>query len=84
MALSSLGRKHLMEHGRQKAVAGRTRTSRAYVSAVVNGELIPKTRLGWKKYRRVQLAIARELGMDVTEAFSASERGEVQQEAVAV
>jgi hypothetical protein len=83
MALNGIGRKALLEHGRQKAVADRLKFSTAYVSAVVNGELIPKTRGGWKNYRRVQSAIARELGMDVTDAFTASERGEVQKEAIA-
>lgn len=84
MALTAVGRKALLEHGRQKVVAGRARVSPAYVSAVNACEWIPKTRRGWEKYRRVQLAIARELGLDVTEAFAAFERGEVQQEAVAV
>lgn len=76
MALSAVGRKALLEHGRQKAVAKRLNFSTAYVSAVVNGELIPKTRSGWKNYRRVQSAVAKELGMDVTDAFTAYERGE--------
>lgn len=83
MALNAIGRKALLEHGRQTVIASRARVSDAFVSSVVNGEDIPKTRLGWKKYRRVQLAVAREIGMDVTDAFTASERGEVQQEAVA-
>jgi hypothetical protein len=76
MALSAIGRKALLEHGRQKAVADRQKVSTAYVSGVVNGELLPKTRLGWKKYRRVQKELAKEIGMDWTEAFSAFERGE--------
>lgn len=67
-----------MEHGRQKAVATRLGVSTAYVSAVVNGELLPKTRGGWKKYRRVQKELAKEIGMEWPEAFSASERGETE------
>lgn len=77
MALSAVGRKALLEHGRQKVVATRLGVSRAFVSAVVNGELIPKTRSGWKTYRRVQAAIAKEIGLEVPEAFQPHELGEV-------
>lgn len=83
MALSAIGRKALLEHGTQTKIAAQLSLSDGFVSAVVLGDDLPKTRKGWKNYRRVQLAIARELGLDVTEAFTAFERGEVQQEAVA-
>lgn len=76
MALSAVGRKALLEHGTQLRVATRLDVSTAYVSAVVNGEMLPKTRLGWRSYRKVQRAVAKALGLDVTEAFQAWERGE--------
>lgn len=79
MALTAVGRKALLEHGRQKVVAGRARVSPAYVSAVNACDWIPKTRRGWEKYRRVQDAIAKELNLDVSEAFTAYERGELEQ-----
>ena len=78
MALSPIGRKALLEYGAQVRVATRLDLSTAFVSAVVNGELIPKSRSGWKNYRRVQNAIAKELGMNVQDAFSQSERGELE------
>lgn len=76
MALSALGRKHLLEYGRQATIARRYRVSRQYVTAVVNGDNRPKTRKGWERYSRIQQAVADELGMTKQEAFSAAERGE--------
>lgn len=75
MSLSAIGRKALLEHGRQTKIAGRFRVSDQYVSDVVNGERIPKTKRGWARYARIQQAVADELNLTVEEAFSAYERG---------
>jgi hypothetical protein len=77
MALSALGRKHLLEHGVQHRIALRLSVSDAFVSSVVRGEERPATRDGWKTYRRVQREVAKALSLRVVEAFSAWERGVV-------
>jgi transcriptional regulator with XRE-family HTH domain len=82
MALSALGRKHLLPHGAQRKIARRLGVEESRVSAVVNGEATPVTEAGWKSWRRIQKAVARTLGLDVEEAFSDQERG-VQQEVAA-
>jgi hypothetical protein len=54
------------------------------VSAVVNwteGDDLPQTDAGWKSWRRVQKAVAKALKMDVAEAFSPTERGDVELQA---
>lgn len=75
MSLNGIGRKALLEHGRQTKIAGRFRVSDQYVSDVVNGERIPKTRRGRERYGRIQQAVAEELGLTLEEAFSEYERG---------
>lgn len=75
MALSAIGRKHLLERGKQQEIAGRLRVVPGYVSQVVNGVGLPLTKKGWKQYRRVQIAIARSLNMRLDEAFSPRELG---------
>jgi hypothetical protein len=82
MALSALGRKHLLPHGAQRKIARRLGIEEARVSAVVNGTEIPVTEQGWKSYRRVQRAVAKVLNLSVEEAFQSHERG-VSQEVAA-
>lgn len=75
MALSAIGRKHLLEYGKQHEVAEALGIAESYVSQVVNGFGFPRTQKGWRKYRKVQRSIAARLGMTVEEAFSETERG---------
>ena len=83
MALSVLGRKHLLPHGSQRKIARRLSIEESRVSAVLNGKDIPTTDAGWISYRKVQRAIAKAIGLSVVEAFSAQERGVVEEESVA-
>lgn len=78
MALSAPGRKHLLEHGRQTKIAGRFHVSDQYVSGVVNGDPMPKTRKARARWARIQQAVADELGMPVEDAFTEYERGVVE------
>jgi hypothetical protein len=81
MALSALGRKHLLQYGKQREIAEALDEADAFVSNVVNGHARPRTERGWKRYRRVQRAVARRLNLTVEEAFSDRERGvEVQRD----
>lgn len=83
MALSALGRKHLLPHGSQRKIARRLGVEEARVSAVVNGDDLPVTERGWKNYRKAQKAIARALNLTVEEAFSETERGITTEESAA-
>lgn len=69
MALSIAERKHLMPFGAQREVSMEQRVDPGYVSKVMNGEMVAKTRPSRKKLRRVQVAIARKLGRTVDEVF---------------
>lgn len=80
MALSPLGRKHLLPWGKQDEIAKRLGVIPGYVSQVVNGLAIPRSKRGWKLYRKVQVAIARALGMRLDEAFTPRELGIEQQQ----
>lgn len=80
MALSALGRKHLLEHGKQREIADALRVQQGFVSDVVNGYSLPRTARGWKRYRKVQRAVAHRLNLTVEEAFSERERGAEPQE----
>lgn len=77
MALTAVSRKVLLRnnHGAQRKIARQLGIEESRVSAVANGEDLPKTELGWKTYRRVQKAIARVLDLPVEEAFQPFERG---------
>jgi transcriptional regulator with XRE-family HTH domain len=70
MALSALGRKHLLGFGRQREIARKLGLSESYVSMVVSGVVVPRTEKGRKTARRVQVAVARALGMKLHEAFA--------------
>lgn len=69
MPLSIAERKYRMPFGAQLAVATECGVSKQYVSAVMNGDMRPKGADAQKRVRRVQVAIARKLGVTVDEAF---------------
>lgn len=73
MPLTIAERKHQMPRGAQLEVSAKERVDPGYVSRVMNGELRPKTPVGRKKLRRVQVALARKLGVTVDEAFPPDE-----------
>jgi hypothetical protein len=69
MPLTIAERKHLMPRGAQREVVKETGFSSTYVSAVVCGEVRPKTPPARKKLRRAQVALARKLGRPVDDVF---------------
>ena len=69
MPLTVAERKHLMPHGAQKEVAEAEGVAVSYVSAVMAGEVFPKTEPSRQKLRRVQRALARKLGRTIADAF---------------
>jgi transcriptional regulator with XRE-family HTH domain len=73
MPLTIAERKHRMPFGAQREVAAAEGVDRGYVSKVMNGEVFPKTPDKKKQLRRVQVALARKLGVTVDEAFPPSE-----------
>lgn len=77
MALGALGRKVLLQPSKQQEIADRMGEPKSFVSKVVNGRQIPTSPRGWKRYRRVQVAVARAIGLRVDEAFQDYERGVV-------
>lgn len=69
MPLSVAERKERMPFGAQKAVSTEQRVDPGYVSKVMDDAIRAKTEPGRKKLRRVQVALARKLGVTVDEAF---------------
>lgn len=69
MTLSVAERKHQMPHGAQREVAETESVAMSYVSAVMAGEVFPKTDRSRLKLRRVQKALAKKLGVPVADAF---------------
>lgn len=69
MALTIAERKHRMPHGAQRRIARAEGISEGFVSAVVNETFVPRTERTQRKARRVQVRVARVLGMTVDEAF---------------
>jgi transcriptional regulator with XRE-family HTH domain len=69
MPLTIAERKHQMPFGAQLEVAKAEGVSPSYVSAVMRDEVLAKTVPTQKKLRRVQVAIARKIGVTVDEAF---------------
>ena len=69
MPLTIAERKHRMPFGAQLAVSHEQRVDPGYVSKVMSDDIRPKTPAGRKKLRRVQVALARKLGVTVDEAF---------------
>lgn len=62
-----------MPHGAQKEVAHEEGVSVSYVSLVMADEVRAKTEAGRKRRRRIQVAIARKLGMRVDDVFPAEQ-----------
>ncbi len=81
MALNAIGRKALLNHGKQREIADRQSLNPATVSQAVNGVGFPLSPKGWVKYRKAQVAIARALGLRLDEAFQPHELGIRQQSA---
>jgi hypothetical protein len=69
MPLSEIDRKQRIPHGAQREIARDLAIAESYVSAVMTGDARPKTPRARKTVRRVQVAIARKLGVTVDEAF---------------
>lgn len=63
-----------MPHGVQTAIATAEKVSDAYVTAVMNGTITPKSPAAKRKLRRVQVALARMLDLRVDEAFPQTEQ----------
>lgn len=74
MPLSIAERKHQMPFGAQLDVARAEGVSKSYVTAVMNGEVFPKTPRTRKQLRRVQVALARKLGRPVADVFPDTEQ----------
>ncbi len=69
MPLTIAERKYRMPYGAQLEVAREEGVAPSYVSAVMNGEVRPKTDPTRQKLQRVQAALAGKLGVSVEEAF---------------
>lgn len=69
MPLTRAERKDRMPFGAQRRVAAAEKVSESYVSEVMNGVVFARTPRGTKTLQRVQRALAKELGVDVAEAF---------------
>jgi hypothetical protein len=73
MPLTIADRKHLMPHGAQREIAADLGVDESYVSRVVAEAIHPRTARGRKQLRRIQVAVARKLGITVDEAFPPAE-----------
>lgn len=69
IALTVAERKHRLPFGAQKRIAEELGVSRALVSAVVGDKYHPTRYEGNKTLRRIQVRVARQLGLRVDEAF---------------
>lgn len=58
-----------MPHGAQQQVAAALHVDKGFVSKVMDDAVKPKTDLGRKKVRAVQVALARRLRLPVDEVF---------------
>lgn len=76
MPLTIAERKHRLPFGAQREVSREQSVDPGYVSKVMDGAIRPKTEPAKKKLRRVQVAIARKLGVTVDEAFPQEEKQE--------
>lgn len=79
MALSIAERKERLPHGANKEIAGRLRAFPSYISAVMAGEVRPKTKRTKLKLRRAQVLVAQAIGLAVEDVFSADELALAQQ-----
>lgn len=71
MAGVAIGIKERLEHGTQRKIARRLGLSEGYVSEVISGAAQPRTERGRKTQRRVQVIVARAVGMKVDDVFPA-------------
>jgi transcriptional regulator with XRE-family HTH domain len=69
MTLTLTESKPRLPYGKQREIAKRLGVAESYVSAVVNETFRPRSKRGWKMYRRVQVAVARSMGQRVEEVF---------------
>lgn len=69
MTMTPAQRKEAMPHGGQRRAARRARVHETYASFVMAGVIRPTTPRGLKTLRRVQNALAREMGRPTDEAF---------------
>ena len=69
IALTVAERKHRLPFGAQKEIAEAEGVSKALVSEVVNGTSNPTTPEAQRRHRRIQVRIARKLGLRVDEVF---------------
>lgn len=69
VALTVAERKHRLSFGAQKEIAADLGVSRALVSLVVSDQYHPTRYEGKRTRRRIQVRIARKLGLRVDEAF---------------
>lgn len=83
MALTVAERKHRMPHGGQHRLAKRFGVTDSYLSAVMAGECHPKSKRTKLRLRRMQLAIAAELGLSLDDVFSPEEQAQASQQPVA-
>lgn len=74
MPESPLVRKDELPFGKQKEIAQKAGVSESYVSRVARSRFTPTTPRGWRKYRTVQVLIARALGRRVDEVFPPAQR----------
>lgn len=73
MPLTVAERKHRLPHGALTELAAQERDfAISYLSAVMAGEVHPKTERTRLKLRRARRALARKLGVSVAEAFPES------------
>lgn len=80
MPLSLAECKHRLPHGAMQRVARAEGVVNSYVTAVMNRTAAPKSPEARERVRRIQLALAAEIGVDVDDAFPA-EGGETNEEA---
>jgi transcriptional regulator with XRE-family HTH domain len=74
-------RLHQMPFGAQVRVAEQEGVSKQYVSKVMNDEMHVKTPAAQEKLRRVQIALAEELGLPVDDVFAPLPTPQTHQEA---
>lgn len=69
MPMTPAQRKEAMPHGGQRRAAKRAKVSETYATTVMNGTARVSTPRGLRTLRRVQSALAREMGQPVEQAF---------------
>jgi transcriptional regulator with XRE-family HTH domain len=69
MPLTVAERKYRLPRGAQKEVAALLGVGPAYISRAMEGDLRPKTPEAIRRLRRAQRALAKKLGVTLTEAF---------------